>query len=92
MPTAGIKPASLAPARSWLLSRWEAEKLSEYQSPDTVVFCSKEGGIRENGLGQLICYLNLHSVTPKKIAGVLTALLGLGLNAEYSDPGDGRVV
>lgn len=94
MPTAGIKPASFALARSWLLSRWETERLSKYRSTasNTVVFCSEEGGIRENGLGQLICCLNLHSVTPKKIAGVLTALRGLGLNCQYSDPGDVRVL
>jgi len=65
MPTAGIKPAYFALARSWLLSRCETDKLSKYHSTvsNTVVFCSEERGIRENG--QLIRYLNLHLATQK---------------------------
>lgn len=59
MATAGMKQASFAPARSWLPSKWETDKLSKYHCPtsNTVVFCSEERGVRENGLGPPFQYL-----------------------------------
>jgi len=54
MPTAGMKQASFAPAKSWLLSKCETDKLNKYHgtTSNTVIFCSEERGIRENGLRQ----------------------------------------
>lgn len=69
-----------------MLSRCELTSLANISGTRLAVFCSKESGIRENELGQLIRYLNLHSLTQKKIASVLTLFLDLDLDSEYSDP------
>lgn len=58
MPTAAMKQASFPPAKSWLLSKCETDRLNKYHgtTSNTVIFCSEERGIRENGLGQPIQY------------------------------------